>query len=142
MKECLMKAIQPIMLIRPNTAPPRMERYHSELQRILRTIFKEPAKLFNNLFGDKFTTYQFDSIHKIFEDNFIRTVCQNIQYNNIQIKKNVYGLFRFCSILNHSCEPNCYVSYKNGELYLFLKYLIDENDELVINYLEGQNLPC
>lgn len=57
MKNSLMKAIQPIMLIRPNTAPPRMEKYHTELQGILKTIFKEPAKLFNNLFGDKFTTY-------------------------------------------------------------------------------------
>ncbi|MBI2573022.1 SET domain-containing protein-lysine N-methyltransferase [Candidatus Woesearchaeota archaeon] len=42
--------------------------------------------------------------------------------------------------INHSCDPNCEISYENGEIWICSKRTIEPGEELFFNY--GFGLDC
>ena len=42
--------------------------------------------------------------------------------------------------VNHSCDPNCNIVWKNGRIFFYSKRLIKKGEELTIDYAYDKNL--
>lgn len=50
-----------------------------------------------------------------------------------------------CTRINHSCDPNCYVEFENGEIIFYAAKRIKKNAELTFDYAfdpEYEHTPC
>ncbi|CAL6081793.1 SET_domain-containing protein [Hexamita inflata] len=134
-KQALLKAMQPLALLKPQQPIKHdfnipFDKLTAQIQQILGPF----QRLFSYLYPDKYTEFKFPALEVFFRRDFCKFLCEICTFCSIKISENAFGLFKICSILNHSCCPNCETKFFNGALRLFLTGEIQETDELVINY--------
>ena len=61
-----------------------------------------------------------------------------IAFNSMQIEDIGVGIFSVISKMNHSCEPNCRITFCGKDATIVTERQVGEEEELTISYINDQ----